>query len=35
MRRGGHASMQSAMRYQHVAESRDEEIADALGEMFS
>ena len=34
MRRGGHASPTAALRYQHVAEGRDREIGDRLGEMF-
>ena len=33
MRRGGHASPTAALRYQHVAEGRDREIADRLGLM--
>lgn len=35
MRRGGHASPTTALRYQHVAEGRDREIADALGTLFN
>ena len=34
MRRGGHASPTAALRYQHVAEGRDREIADKLGLLF-
>ena len=34
MRRGGHASPTAALRYQHEAEGRDREIADALGTLF-
>ena len=34
MRRGGHASPTAALRYQHEAEGRDREIADALGSLF-
>ena len=34
MRRGGHASPTAALRYQHEAEGRDREIADALGVLF-
>jgi hypothetical protein len=34
MRRGGHASPNAALRYQHEADGRDREIADALGALF-
>ena len=34
MRRGGHASATAALRYQHEADGRDREIADALGKLF-
>lgn len=34
MRRGGHASPTAALRYQHLADGRDREIADALGKLF-
>jgi hypothetical protein len=34
MKRGGHASATAALRYQHIADGRDREIADALGRMF-
>lgn len=34
MRRGGHASPTAALRYQHQADGRDREIADALGRLF-
>lgn len=34
MRRGGHASPNAALRYQHEADGRDREIADALGILF-
>ena len=35
MRRGGHASPQAALRYQHAADTRDREIANSLGAMLS
>jgi integrase len=35
MRRGGHASANAALRYQHEAEGRDQEIADALDRIMS
>jgi integrase len=31
--RGGHATSQAAMRYQHATEDRDQALADALGKM--
>lgn len=35
MRRGGHASPQAALRYQHATEDRDRALAEALGRLTS